>query len=166
MARVRWLGNFCALQLWRAREELEEWPANFAKEVGLSWRSLVLPELIVGQPSKILPQRGAQQVAYGSAGQTRSGIEFEWEWALAADTHLLLGCIITSSHGAKIGGVLAVNIPGVEIDGGRAFRKQGNGEEGSEAPMGMTRLSVRILFCCIGHSRCNETPRDLQGTSL
>jgi hypothetical protein len=32
--------------------------------------------------------------------------------------------------------------------------------------MGMTRLSVRILFCCIGHSRCNETPRDLQGTSL
>jgi hypothetical protein len=45
--------------------------------------SVVLPELIVGQPSKILPQRGAQQVAYGSAGQTGSGIKFKWERVLA-----------------------------------------------------------------------------------
>ncbi len=53
MARVWWLGNFCALQLWRTREELEEWPANLAKEVGLLWWILVSPESIVGQPSKI-----------------------------------------------------------------------------------------------------------------
>jgi hypothetical protein len=71
--------------LWRSREEPEEWPANLAEEVGLSWWSLIQLKSIVGQPSKFLPQRGAQQVAHGREGQTgsRSGIEFKWERTLA-----------------------------------------------------------------------------------
>ena len=49
---------------------------------------------------------------------------------LPAGTHLLLGGISIGSHGAKILGVRAVNIPGVKINalgGGHTFRKQRNG---------------------------------------
>ena len=68
---------------------------------------------------------------------------------MPAGTHLLLGGIIIGGHGAKIVAVHAVNIPGVEFDGGHTFRMQGNGGGGSDAPMGMTRLSSRIPFAAL-----------------
>ena len=68
---------------------------------------------------------------------------------LPAGTHLLLGGVIFGGHVAKIVGVHAVNIPGVEFDGGHAFRMQGNGGGGSDALMGMTRLSSRIPFAAL-----------------
>ncbi len=82
-------------------------------------------------------------------GRPGAGSSSSRNGPLPADTHLLLGGIITGSHGAKIGRVLAVKIPGVKIDGGHTFRKQRNGGEGSKALMEMTRLLARILFAVL-----------------
>jgi hypothetical protein len=68
---------------------------------------------------------------------------------LPTGTHLLLGGVIFGSHVDKIVGVQAVNILGVKFDGGHTFRMQGNGGGGSNALMGMTRLSSRILFVAL-----------------
>ncbi len=68
---------------------------------------------------------------------------------LPAGTHLLLGGVIIGNHVAKIVRVHTINIPRVEFDGGNAFRMQGNGGGGSNAPMGMTRLSSRIPFAAL-----------------
>ena len=80
---------------------------------------------------------------------------------MPAGTHLLLGGVIFGGHVAKIVGVRAVNIPWVEFDGGHAFRMRGNGGGGSNAPMGMTRLSLRIPFAALA----TVDPTILLGTS-
>ena len=59
------------------------------------------------------------------------GLSSSGDWPLPAGTHLLLGGVIFGDHVAKIVGVHAVNIPGVEFDGGHAFRMQGKGGEGA-----------------------------------
>ena len=68
---------------------------------------------------------------------------------LQAGTHLLIGGVIFGGHVAKIVGVHAVNIPPVEFGAGHIFRMQGNGGGGSDALMGMTRLSTRIPFAAL-----------------
>ena len=64
----------------------------------------------------------------------------------------LTSSLVASSSSAmvqKIVGVNAVNIPGVEIDEGHVFRKQGDGGRWSKAQRGMTRLSGRVPFVAL-----------------
>ncbi len=70
------------------------------------------------------------------------GLSLSGDRPLPAGTHLLLGGVIFGGHVAKIVGVHAVHIL-------RVKRMQGNGGGGSGAPMGMARLSARILFVAL-----------------
>ena len=87
--------------------------------------------------------------AWGRPG-VGAGLSLSGDRPLLAGTHLLLDGVIIGGHVAKIVGVHAVNnIPGVEFDGGHAFRMQGNGRGGRDAQMGMTRLLLRIPFAAL-----------------
>ena len=86
--------------------------------------------------------------AWGRPG-AGAGSSLSADWPFPAGTHLILGGVVFGDHVAKIVGVHAINIPRVEFDGGHAFRMQGNGGGGSNALMGMTRLSSRIPFAAL-----------------
>ena len=114
---------------------------------------------LLGSLRRFCRSAGSNRSPTGAQGRPEAGSSTSGNRPLPADTLLLLGGIITGSHGAKTSGVLAVNIPGVKIDGGHAFRKQGKGGEGSEAPMGMTRFLARILFAALATVVATRLPR-------